>query len=347
MPLYFIEKNKWKELVIEWTTEYNVFAPFSSGNHLLYNKISDVNIDDAIFGTVRPVQPLKFFFYPFVERVVPEIENLKKAIVIGAANCDLSGLKILDNVFLTSDYKDPDYIKRRENTLIVSIDCSQPLSVCFCESVGLRPFPADNFDLNLTVYENGFIVETGSVDGESLLKNNKNIREATQNEILKRQELRNNTSSLIKKHNEQFHIPEKIRDLFKNIFSSSVWEEIWQNCVQCGSCTNICPSCVCFFLEDISKNSNFSKSKIWDSCLLPGYARMASGVSPRPLLSERYRNRLACKYMYMVEHFNMIGCTGCGRCIAGCPGKIDKRKVLGCVFEGKSGDVRYESLKYL
>jgi ferredoxin len=49
----------------------------------------------------------------------------------------------------------------------------------------------------------------------------------------------------------------------------------------------------------------------------------------------------------MVENFKMIGCTGCGRCIAGCPGKIDKRKVLSSIFEDKVMDVRYESLKYL
>jgi len=55
---------------------------------------------------------------------------------------------------------------------------------------------------------------------------------------------------------------------------------------------------------------------------------MASGATPRPTLYDRYANRLLCKYWYMVENFGMVGCTGCGRCIAGCIGKIDKRKVL-------------------
>ncbi|MCM8759789.1 MAG: 4Fe-4S dicluster domain-containing protein, partial [Candidatus Omnitrophica bacterium] len=199
----------------------------------------------------------------------------------------------------------------------------------------------------LTLVENGFILEIGSQKGERLLSDSSFLRKANGNELSKRDEIRKNSSALIKKQNERFQIPEKIHAEFKNVFSSLVWEDIWENCVQCGSCTNVCPSCVCFFLEDISKEEHFFKSKIWDSCLFPGYARMASGVSPRPLLSERYKNRLACKYMYMVEHFGMVGCTGCGRCIAGCPGKIDKRKVLSCVFNGKAEDVRYETLEYL
>ncbi len=346
MAEYFIEINRWKDLVIKWTEEFDVFAPFSYGSQLLYEKVSDINVDDAVFGSVRPIQPLKFFFYPFREKILPEINKLKKTIVIGAANCDLSGLKILDRVFLNGDYKDPNYIKRRENIIIVSIDCAKPLSVCFCKALGLDPFPVDGFDLNLTALENGFVIETGSQSGEDLIRNEIN-RSAQENELEKRTALRENSASLILRHNEQFHIPEKIGQIFKNVFSLDEWKEVWKNCVQCGSCTNICPSCVCFFLEDTSKGGNFQKNKIWDSCLLPGYARMASGVSPRPLLYERYRNRLACKYMYMVEHFKMVGCTGCGRCIAGCPGRIDKRKVLSCVFSKRIEDVRYESVKYL
>ncbi|MCX7706086.1 MAG: 4Fe-4S dicluster domain-containing protein [bacterium] len=346
MPIDFIEIDRWKELVVDWTKEYNVFAPFLAKEHLFYEKVSDINIEDAVFGSVRPVQPLKFFFYPFQERVVPEIDNLKKTIVIGAANCDLAGLKILDNVFLKGDYRDPNYIKRRENTLIVSIDCASPLSICFCEKVGLSPFPSSGYELNLTRIDNGVIIETGSKAGEELI-GSIGDRDVLDTEIGKRERVRKNSSSLIKQHNAEFQFTGEISKSFKDIFSSGEWENVWKNCVQCGSCTNICPSCVCFFLEDISKNENFSKSKIWDSCLLPGYARMASGVSPRPLLSERYKNRLACKYMYMVEHFGMTGCTGCGRCIAGCPGKIDKRKVLSCVVSGHFEDVKYDTVKYL
>ncbi len=91
MPVYFVESNRWKEIVTAWTRKSIVFAPFHFNSHILYERVSENNIEDAIFGYVRPLQPLKFFFYPFQERTVPEIENPEKRIIIGAANCDLAG----------------------------------------------------------------------------------------------------------------------------------------------------------------------------------------------------------------------------------------------------------------
>ncbi|MGB9643050.1 MAG: 4Fe-4S dicluster domain-containing protein [Candidatus Ratteibacteria bacterium] len=352
MNTYFIENNKIENFISRWLGVYDVFAPFSRNQHLLYEPLSIENIDDAVIGAVRTIQPLKFFFQPFQERIVPEITNPRKSVIIGVANCDLQGLKILDKVFLDGDYRDPNFIFRRQNTFIVSIDCTQPLSVCFCKSLGLNPYPEGGFDLNLTKIESGFVVDVGSEKGEFLLGDRSFLKDANEPVLEERKKLRENISTKVLQYNEQFHIPNKISKEFRIRFDSRKWEMVWKNCVQCGSCTNVCPSCVCFLLEDVSKNENFVKAKIWDSCLLPGYARMASGVSPRPLLWERYRNRLACKYQYMVDNFGMIGCTGCGRCIAGCPGKIDKRKVLSCIFEDTifediCKDVKYESVKYL
>lgn len=348
MNTYFIDKNKWLDLLESNLGKYDIIAPFSYNDQLIYEPLSKSNLPEAVFGRVRPVQPLKFFLFPFQERVVPEISaHEKKTIIVGAANCDIFGLKILDSVFLNQEYKDPNYQARRQNTTIVSIDCASPLSVCFCQLLGVKPYPEDGFDLNISIMGDGFLVDVGSKKGDQLLGNKSLVRSAKDSEIEERDKTRLQIQSLIIHHNEEFFIPENISERFNEIFDSKIWEDVWQRCVQCGACTSICPSCVCFFLEDKSNKEKFIKNKLYDSCLLPGYARMASGVSPRPLLMERYRNRLACKYMYMFQHFNIVGCTGCGRCIAGCPGKIDKRKVLSCIFSNKIGEVRYESLKYL
>ncbi|HOJ39559.1 MAG TPA: 4Fe-4S dicluster domain-containing protein [bacterium] len=151
----------------------------------------------------------------------------------------------------------------------------------------------------------------------------------------------------MRSYNLDFHLPEDLPSRLAGELSAEAWKEVWQDCVQCGSCTHVCPSCVCFFLEDTTRGDSFEKRRTWDSCLFPGYARMASGVSPRPHLYERYRNRLACKYVYLVRNFGLVGCTGCGRCIDGCAGRIDKRKVLRKIFEKSQATVRYEPVKHL
>jgi len=72
----------------------------------------------------------------------------------------------------------------------------------------------------------------------------------------------------------------------------------------------------------------FQRIKEWDACSYAGYSRMAGGSSPRLGLMERFRHRYLHKFEYFPKNFGFEACTGCGRCIEGCMGKIDMRKVL-------------------
>jgi len=64
-----------------------------------------------------------------------------------------------------------------------------------------------------------------------------------------------------------------------------------------------------------------------------GFARVAGGESPRKELFERFRNRYTCKFHFTPEYYGLLGCTGCGRCIQTCLGKIDMRKVITRLLE--------------
>jgi sulfhydrogenase subunit beta (sulfur reductase) len=70
------------------------------------------------------------------------------------------------------------------------------------------------------------------------------------------------------------------------------------------------------------------KLRGWDSCMYSGYAVTAGGGTPRPKLVERFRNRYFCKFKYLPLNYGLLGCTGCGRCVEGCQGKIDMRETL-------------------
>ena len=56
--------------------------------------------------------------------------------------------------------------------------------------------------------------------------------------------------------------------------------------------------------------------------------RVAGGANPRRYLYERLRNRFDKKFEFFPNVLGVTGCTGCGRCIEACPGKIDIREVL-------------------
>ena len=88
-------------------------------------------------------------------------------------------------------------------------------------------------------------------------------------------------------------------------------------------------------LAEIPSKGLFARMKYQDSCQLSGYARVAGGASPRHELYERFRNRYYCKYEYRPDSIGLVACTGCGRCIDACQGKIDKRDVLQEVIKGR------------
>jgi ferredoxin len=115
------------------------------------------------------------------------------------------------------------------------------------------------------------------------------------------------------------------------------WKEESRECVGCGACTHICPTCYCLILNDESQGGNFVKVRSYDSCQLHGYARVASGASPRPRVDERFRHRYLCKFVFMKKEFGSLGCTGCGRCIEACPGGIEFRSVVRHLMGASQG----------
>ena len=106
------------------------------------------------------------------------------------------------------------------------------------------------------------------------------------------------------------------------------WRKESAECVGCGACTHICPTCYCLILNDESNSGQFIKVRSYDSCQWQGYARVAGGATPRPKMTDRFRNRYLCKFIYMQGDFGRLGCTGCGRCTDACPAGIDFRSAV-------------------
>lgn len=364
MEMFFIEKQVWDRYIAGKSKNRKIYGIFETNEKFLSNKsqfvrpvdghdgqnlfwetVTPDNARRIVYDRMHPVPPLKIFFFPFKERIVPAVDNTEPFMVIGATNCDLLALDSTDRVFINDLYRDPAYSIRRQQGTLVSIDCLKPNEFCFCELLGNRPYPEKNFDLNLTLIENGFIAETGSDKGRVIIEELGKPEPASAGLISRRAEMREYVSGLVNAANSEYgfpapgHLRKEVPEFIKDRLETPLWADGAYECIQCGSCNASCPTCVCFLLDDRSTGKNFSKSKIWDYCLLQSYAKMTSGVSPRPLLKERYANRLLCKYQYMVQNYGIVGCTGCGRCISGCPGKINKRKVINDIYLEKSKDV--------
>lgn len=306
---------------------YKVVQEETSTTSFRFKRIEELK--SFKFNYYRTIDPLKILFYLFREKVYPSNSEIKKRIILGVKACDLKALHLLDKAMLQGGFVDPTYKQWRDNTLIISSDCDHLHETCSCNLVNGYPYPENGFDLNLSVIDGNYFIQIGSERSQEfveLMKKEITVANSTASdfELIKanREKVFN---QLIEKNNNLAHSGDfsEIRKV-----EHKSWEEVAKECVGCGACTNICPTCYCLILNDESTDKDFIKVRSYDSCQWYGYARVAGGGTPRPKMTERFRNRYLCKFDYMYKNFGEFGCTGCGRCTEACAAKIDFRQVV-------------------
>jgi ferredoxin len=334
--LQYIFSSNFTKLLENLKSDYEIYIPVKKGEQRFYKKYIDFT-DDIVIGEVRAFEPLKSFFFRAREIVA---ENFKSDIphtiqkpfcIVGVKACDLKGFKIQNYVFMNHDYQDPFYIKMCENNLIISIDCTLAIDTCFCLALNVKPYPQENFDINLSMVGEGFIVEVGSQKGQNLVEKYSFLFEEGKKEFIsQRDKQREKVIKAVEKNIRENKIP--YQDSFKGIiergYESDIWADEADKCVECGACNTICPTCHCFLLYDQKSENQMARLRIWDSCMIKDFAQVAGGANPRPELWMRLRNRFEKKFDFFPKVAEIYACTGCGRCISACPAKIDIRKVL-------------------
>jgi len=250
----------------------------------------------------------------------PSIRSTAEAepcIVIGIHPYDLHAVRLLDAVF-TGSLTDVNYLAKRRATAIIGVDCLNPWPYSFAASMGTALPPPGGFDLWLTDLGDEYFVEVGSDRGESLLKRYLETKSARKIDVRQRSKVRQDSS---KRYRLSLDIPpQSIPKVLDEAWDSPLWEELGQKCFACGSCTMVCPTCVCFDVRDGMELSlaEGRRYRQWDSCMLPGFARVATGEDFRPTGPARLRHRLYRKGKYMLERWGELGCVGCGRCVQAC-----------------------------
>ncbi len=97
-----------------------------------------------------------------------------------------------------------------------------------------------------------------------------------------------------------------------------------EKCFSCGSCVQVCPTCICFDVRDkvdLSLKAG-ERYRTWDGCTFPNFAAVAGGHNFRKTPADRVRHRLFRKTIYMKERYGITGCVGCGRCTQTCTADI-------------------------
>ena len=104
-----------------------------------------------------------------------------------------------------------------------------------------------------------------------------------------------------------------------SLFDGPLWADQSLRCVGCGACAFVCPTCVCFDIQEEADTRQGRRLRTWDSCGYHMFTLHASGHNPRETQGARWRQRIYHKFSYYPERYGTLGCVGCGKCTRACP----------------------------
>jgi sulfhydrogenase subunit beta (sulfur reductase) len=324
---YHISEAQWESALIRISTNFRVYAPVVFNGSQDYELIDSGNAGTIIYNQPKPSTPVKTFFLPVRENVTEGLKDLGIALIMGVPSCDLAALDVLDEMYLDPEYTDIYYSTRRKNSILAGYDCHSLMENCHCKAYGIDPWPGKNSDLTITRLDKGIFIRFLSKKGliiKKELEKHTTLEEASENDLIRIHELRSGIADSLIQKTRKLPGFELSGSLIKES-NETTWESYSSTCVSCGACATICPTCTCFLLID---RPDFEKIRQLDACQYPGFERVAAGEDPLAVLPLRFKNRYMCKYVWKPLKFKSLTCTGCGRCIDACIGKINKNELL-------------------
>jgi ferredoxin len=309
------------------------FAPLESSSQLVLDY--DVTLFSPKKYFLPPRETLLKFKTGKTVNCEPVWESRPLAIV-GVHPYDIKGIAQLDRIFADAN-QDEHYRGKREDTVIIGVDIKRASPDAFCKSMNSATVQK-GFDLFLTEIGGCYVVAVGTEKGQAVLEKHAVSRAATKEELGKRAEIQEKIPYLFSLNTVNTPYDE-LPQLLADHSESKLYAELAEKCFSCGSCNLVCPTCYCFDVQDdMALNlSEGERLRLWDGCLLDGFAKVATGENFREGREERIRHRIFRKGKYIYEKYGEHGCVGCGRCASTClPDIANPVEIFNRLKEGKS-----------
>lgn len=261
----------------------------------------------------------------------------RKKVLVGVHPYDLIAINMMDEIYLGA-HVDDNYEARRRNTIIIASDILNVPPKAFCGSLGTHTVEK-GYDLLVTQLDDRYVVEEGTPAGVELLKRFAETRESSRYDIERVERLR---VELPSRYQRGLHVDKyKWSEVLEENYEHPLWDENARKCLTCGTCTLVCPTCVCYDVHDeVELDLERGKRKrTWDGCLLKEFTLVGSGEIFRETPKNRYRHRYYRKGMYLPMRYGFVACVGCGRCATQCLADIaDPLEVMNVLASSSMED---------
>jgi sulfhydrogenase subunit beta (sulfur reductase) len=326
-----LPKDAFLHLLDALRAGYRLIGPVRAGDQTVFREVESAkNLSMDYASTMAP--PVKTYLFPPREEVLhfglsgqeisqgismeepPQASG--RCLMVGVHPCDINATLYLDKTLMT----DPRYRKRRQEAVLVALNCTRVSPFCFCSSVGAGPYLSAQagYDALLTDLGEDYLLEVKSERGAQIFK--LEGREAGPAAWRLKQEQEKALLGAFTKHIE-------VRGLDR-LFLENADHPVWsrtaeERCLSCANCVMVCPTCFCHDIYDeVDMGLKVIKRlRRWDACQDLRFAEVHGG-NFRRTRAARLRQFVTHKLDYTAQ-YGTAGTVGCGRCIKWCPTGID------------------------
>ncbi len=340
MKVIKIDKKNWADGIASSRSAYRLYGPvkvknknFSEFKELEKDELPDMTATDTRLSPKAIVFPPSEVMMEYTTDEKSDEYNLFKAAekdyspraVIGIRPYDAAAYLIMKKNYDTPEYRDPYWCDAYEACTFIGLAVNDPSSVDFSTSTKTGPFDESGLDVLLVDVGDAYFAKVITDKGGAYLKASGWDSDAGDDAIQQIDDLKQKAEEKISSSVSFDNIKEKaIMDLYEADF----WDDASFACLNCGTCTYVCPTCWCFDIQDETHGKKGERLKAWDSCMFPLFTVHTTGHNPRGTKQHRVRQRFMHKLKYYLDKYDDgIMCVGCGRCIRSCPVNIDIRKV--------------------
>ncbi|HDZ76738.1 MAG TPA: Ni/Fe hydrogenase subunit beta [Candidatus Omnitrophica bacterium] len=328
--------NRWLESLED---HGKLYGPKKKDGRHVFRPIKDVKELDLNY--ISTILPPKKYYFPQKERLLKfkikpfktakAIRKFEEFVLFGVHTCDIAGIQCMDVVF-RQEPLDANYINRKDRMTTVGIECLTPCDkYANCVSMG-NHVPKGGYDIMLTDVGNKYIIHINSAKAESILRQRSYIKKCISADRYLLDAVRKKKEKIFKE--EFIGRLTELYAVFSKLYDSEIWKDVGKRCVGCGNCTAVCPTCYCFdVLDEVSLNLNDGlRYRLWNSCQMDDFAKVAGGEDFRPGRSARQRHRYYRKFKYPIDKFSRYFCTGCGRCSRTCMAEINLTETVNSLI---------------